>query len=113
MLVEVVLTHNVFDGSHPGAHASPLVEPPVLTRTHQVLTSAVLRVLVEDPVSTDHVARVDISGLEMFIQGGNVLSQLHHLPPELGSLIQHHFVSNFALRGKKKDFTLAPVKIRK
>lgn len=110
MLIEVVLTNDAFDGSHPRAQASPLVEPPVLTRTHQVLTSPVMRMLVEDPVSTDHIAGVDVSGVKVFMQGGNVFSQLTHLPPELGPLVQHHFVSDLALR--KNDFTLAPIVVR-
>lgn len=96
--MEVVLTNDAFDGSHPRAQASPLDEPPVLAGTHEVLASPVMRMLVEDPVSAHHVAGVDVSGAKVFVEGGNVFGQLHHLPPELGTLVQHHFVSDLALR---------------
>lgn len=102
MLIEVVLTGDPFDGSHPRTQAPPLVKPPVLTGAHQILTSSVMRMLVEDPVSSHHVAGVDVGGMEVLKQGGDVFRQLHHLAAKLGPFVQHHLVSSFGLRKNKK-----------
>lgn len=75
------------DGSHPGTETSPLIKPPVFTRAHQVLASPVMGMLVEDPVAVHHVAGVDVAKVEAFVQGGAVISQLHHLTSELWALI--------------------------
>lgn len=86
------------DGSHPGAHASPLIKPPVFTRAHQVLASPVVRVLVKDPVAVRHVAGVDVVVMEAFVQGRAVVGQLHHLSPELWAFVDHHSVGALVLQ---------------
>lgn len=94
-----MFSHNdASDGSDPGAHASPLVEPPVLARMYQVLASPVVRMLVEDPVAIHYVAGVDVVEVEAFIQGGAVIGQLHHLASKFWALIDHQPVRTLVLQ---------------
>lgn len=47
-------------------------------------------VLVEEPVAIGHVAGKDVVDVEAVNDAGAVLHQVHHLAPELDSLIQAH-----------------------
>lgn len=89
------------DGSHPRTHASPLIKPPVFAGAHQVLASPVMGMLVKDPVTVAHVAGVDVVEMEAFVQGGAVISQLHHLACELWALVDHHFVRALVLQKRQ------------
>lgn len=94
---QLCLHSDASDGAHPRTHTSPLIEPPVFTRAHQVLAAPVMGMLVEDPVAFLHIAGVDVVVVEALIQGGAVVSQLHHLASELRALINHHSVRTLVL----------------
>lgn len=53
--------------------------------------------LIEDPVALLHIAGVDVVEVEALIQGGAVITQLHHLATELRALVDHHFVRTLVL----------------
>ncbi len=61
--------------------------------------------LIEDPVTIHHVARVDVIRMEALEQGGAVISQLHHLACEFRALVDHHFMRALVLL-KKVCFSL-------
>lgn len=97
-----VFSHtDTFDRAHPGAHASPLMKPPVFTGTHQVLAPPVVGVLVEDPVAVLDLAGVDVVEVEAFEQRGAVVGQLHRLASELRALEDRHSVSALVLQRRR------------
>lgn len=59
--------------------------------------------LIEDPVAVFHIAGVDVVGMEAFVQGGTVISQLHHLASELRALVDHHSVRALVLQKRRGD----------
>lgn len=65
--------------TNASAHAAPVGGVVVGAGPQDVLASAVVRVLVEDPVALHHVTGGDAAYLELVLQVGAVLAQFHHL----------------------------------
>lgn len=91
------LHSNTSDGAHPGAHASPVVVYPVLSRGQQVLAPPVVGVLIQKPGALHHIARVDVIVMEALVEVGAVVRQLRHLSSELGALKDSHTVRSLVL----------------
>ena len=82
--------HDASDGTDPGAHAAPVVVPPVLAGPHVVLPAPVVGLLVHHPVSVHHVAGVEVGHVEAVHEVGAVVVQLHHLSAHVVAVVQPH-----------------------
>lgn len=85
-----LVVHDAPDGADPGAPATPLAEPLVLSGPNQVHLSPVVRVLVEEPVAIGYVAGEDVARVEAVHDAGAVIHQVHHLASKFNPLIQAH-----------------------
>lgn len=74
--------------------AAPVTTSPVLSRAHEILSSPVVRVLVEDPVTFQNVAGVNIIVAEAFIHVGAVIYELHHVSHEVRPVVDPHLVGS-------------------
>lgn len=57
--------------------AAPVTAGPVLPGTQDVLAPSVVGVLVEDPVSFQDVAGVNVTVMEAVVHVGTVIHELH------------------------------------
>lgn len=90
------------EGPHVGVHGCPLVEAAVLSSLQQVLTSAVVGKLVEDPGTLLHVGRVNLSEVPAVRQVVHILGALQHLTAEVGTLVDTNPEHTRGLQHKKK-----------
>lgn len=84
------------EGPGGGTGSPPVTELAVLSRPQEVLTTTVVRVLVEGPVALHDVAGVDVTAVEVFLHWLTVLAELHHLPLEVGTLVNADAVGALA-----------------
>lgn len=77
--------------------------PPILARAKEVLTTPVVGVLMEDPITLHDVGRGDVPAVEALVQVGAVLHHLHVLTPEVRALVDLHPVVSSILGKKKTD----------
>lgn len=57
--------------------AAPVTTGPVLSGSQEILSSPVVRVLVEDPVTLHDIAGVNVTVAEALIHIGAVICELH------------------------------------
>lgn len=83
--------------TNAGAYATPVGGVVVGAGPQDVLPSTVVRVLVEDPVALHHIAGGDAAHLELVLQVGAVLTQLHHLTRKVVPLKEFQAVGAIVL----------------
>lgn len=84
------------EGASGGAGGPPVTELAVLPGLHEVLPATVVWVLVEGPVAVHDIAGIDVTAPKMILHRLAVLTELHHLTLEVGSLVDAHAVGPLA-----------------
>lgn len=69
-------------------HSTPVSEVAVLASLQQILTSPIVRMLIEDPGPIQNVTGLYLTVTEAVIERGPVLTALHNLTLEVRPLIQ-------------------------
>lgn len=82
--------------SSGSAGSTPVAELAVFPRSHEVLTTTVVGVLIEGPVTLHYVAGVDVPAAEMILYWLTVIAEFHHLTLEVGTLIDADTVGALA-----------------
>lgn len=91
-------------GANHGIHATPVVAGSVFSRSQEVLTASIVRVLVEGPEALHTVAGVDAVVTEAIVDIGAVIGELHHVSVHLGPVVDSHTVgSSVLLSGEQKQ----------
>lgn len=76
--------------------STPVAKLAVLSRSHEVLATTVVGVLIEGPVALHYIAGVDVPAAEMILYWLTVITEFHHLTLEIGTLIDADTVGTFA-----------------
>lgn len=88
---------------HSGIHGCPLVEATVVSLLQQVLASAVVRKLIEDPGAILHTGRVDLPEVPAVGQVVHIFSALQHLAAEVRPFVDTNSESSRGLQGIEQD----------
>lgn len=94
------------EGPHVGVHGCPFVEVAVLSSLKQVLTSTVVRELVEDPGAVLHLGRVNLPEVPAVGQVVHIISALQHLTAEVGLLIDTNPEHSGGLKDEDQELKL-------
>lgn len=81
--------------------AAPVTTGPVLSRAQEILASPIVRVLVEDPVTLQDTAGVNVTIAEAVIHIGAVIHELHCVSQQVGPIIDPHPVGSSILYVKE------------
>ena len=80
------------EGQDCGAAGPPVARLAVFSLLQEVLASAVVGMLVENPQAVEDLAGVDLPPAKLLQEGGTVLCGLEGLAPEVCPLIELHLV---------------------
>lgn len=89
-----LVVHDSSNRTHSGTPGAPFAESPVIPRLYKVHPPPVVWVLVEQPVSSFHIARENVIDVETIHDAGTVIHQIHYLPTILYSLKETHVVGS-------------------
>lgn len=98
------------EGPHIGVHGCPLSEAAVLSSLQQVLASAVVWKLVEDPGTILHVGGVNLAEVPAVGKVTQIFSVLQHLTTEVGTLVDTNPEHTRDLQDKDQEFSLSVYK---
>lgn len=93
------------EGAHVGVHGGPLSEAAVLSSLQQVLTSAVVRKLEEDPGTVLHLGGVSLLEVPALRQVVQVFSALQHLTTEVRALVDTDPEHTRGLQDKNQELS--------
>lgn len=85
------------EGAHHGVVAAPIAASPVLAGAEEVLTTPVVGVLIEHPVTFHDIGGEDVTVAETLVHIGAVVHELHHVTRHLRPVVDSHSVGSSVL----------------
>lgn len=91
------------EGAHHGVVAAPIAASPVLAGAEEVLTTPVVGVLIEHPVTFHDIGGEDVTVAETLVHIGAVVHELHHVTRHLRPVVDPHPVGSSVLLAEETE----------